>query len=947
MVSQYRTLLRLAVLACASLGSVSGMYGATTLTATSPSVNAGGTDQFNLQVDSSLTPSTAQILWAVWPALGSVSSSGLYTAPSSLIMSHNLKVVALIVPKDPSLAPVVAYSPLLVQPAVAISLNPSSAAVGASGTVQFTPTVSNSTNANVTWSLSPAIGTISSSGLYTAPSLIASSQTVTVTATSTADNTQTASATISLVPAVSVSLTPATATLSAGQTTQFTPTVTNSGNPSVTWSMSSSLGTISSSGLYTAPSTLTTQQTVVVTATSAAYPTAFASATITLNPAQQQAIVMPLELMGTSATTQSVQVTVPAGQTVSGAGLWLQIHGLEYQTQASIQVNNSGWIALNNANTQLQGLGGNYGGIGGGFSTLTMLVPLPANTVQTGANTVSFQFNGTDGNSSGYRVLAFNFQLANGTQVIPSTAFTQDDPTTWGPPSTAASDIAAGKTLYQTATLIQPVPGGSPKTLKAHCGDCHTQDGRDLKYFNYSNNTIYARSMFHGLNATQANQIVSYIRSLSAPAPAQARPWNPPYQPGPGLDSQPVTNWAAGAGLNAVLASDAQMLPYVTPTQTTADFSPSGNLNLRNTPVAFQLMDWNHWLPRVHPLDAYGSTFSSSQVYADYLNLRADLIPGSASSYQNNADALGAWGGMDSINFRQTVEPVSGDPSWSNPNTAAAVYGINQWNVVKLWEINQEFQLEGMAQVAFGPTADSRAWDSAVPFGVSPSIMQIPPGSPGIHNGSVTTFNYVSFSWYYSQLILNPGNGHECGGVPVDFAYYFGFVQHISGESGPQGMLALTSLIKAMQVQNTGATPLSSGCPDWNLGRIEPIFIASPTAPLMWSGVSSTTRVNLLNAYMTTWLSYVSQFTPQQYYQSGQTSPNETIIPGLPFQGLADDMAYAIPRLHYQGVTQSLTNSLISWAIKMWPSTGYNWNALASATCIADPSSGALSCSSD
>src|SRR3954454_16166192 len=45
MVSQYRTILRLTVLACASLG-ISQVYGATTLTATSSSVNSGKTDQF-------------------------------------------------------------------------------------------------------------------------------------------------------------------------------------------------------------------------------------------------------------------------------------------------------------------------------------------------------------------------------------------------------------------------------------------------------------------------------------------------------------------------------------------------------------------------------------------------------------------------------------------------------------------------------------------------------------------------------------------------------------------------------------------------------------------------------------------------------------------------------------------------------------------------------------
>lgn len=831
------------------------------MTASSSTVNAGGSAQFTLQVDSSLNPTTANISWLVWPAVGTISSSGRYTPPSSLTASQTVKVVALVVPANSTVAPVVVYAPIQARPAISVSLSPGSVTLGASATAQFTSTVSNASNSTVTWSLSPAVGSISSSGFYTAPSTISSAQTVTVKATSAAATWKSASATISLVPPVSV------------------------------------------------PGT----------------------------------VVLPLEIMGSGAATQTVQVNVPSGTNVSGAAsLSLQIHGLEYQTEASVNVNNSGWIALNNANVQIQGLGANYGGIGGGFGTLSLLVPLPSGAVQGGTNTVAFQFNGTDGNSSGYRVLAFNLQV-NGTPLIPASAFSEDDPSTWTPPSTSSSDIAAGKSLYQTATIVQPSGNGSTTTLKAHCGDCHTQDGRDLKYFNYSNHSIYARAMFHGLNGTQANQIVSYIRSLQTPAPAQARPWNPPYQPGPGLDSQPVTDWAAGAGLDAVLASDAQELPYIAPTQTPADFSPSGNLNLRNTPVTLQLIDWNHWLPRVHPLDAYGSTFSGSSFYADYLNLRNQLVPGNAAVYNSNKYSLASWAG-DALDFRGSVEPGGGDSSWANARTAESVYGINQWNMVKLWELNQEYELEGLSPTVFGSQAEPRAWYTAVPFGTSPSIMQIPPGSPGIHNGSKTAFNYISFTWYYTQFLLNKGRGQECGGVPIDFAYYFGFTQTISGEGGPAAALVLASLTTALQVQNQAA--LGSSCPDWNLGRTEPIFLVSPTAPQMWSGVDSTTRANLLNAYIATWITTVSRYTPQQYWQSGQTSPDANVIPGLAFQNIADDFAYAVPRLHSLGLNQSLTNSLVSWAQQMWPSNGYNWNGLSSATCSAN-SSGVLLCSSD
>jgi len=81
---------------------------------------------------------------------------------------------------------------------------------------------------------------------------------------------------------VSISVAPATATLNAGQTQQFTATVTGSSNTAVTWSISPNVGTINSTGLYTAPSTITTQQTVTVTATSQADNTKTGTATVTL-----------------------------------------------------------------------------------------------------------------------------------------------------------------------------------------------------------------------------------------------------------------------------------------------------------------------------------------------------------------------------------------------------------------------------------------------------------------------------------------------------------------------------------------------------------------------------------------------------------------------------------------------------------------------------------------
>jgi hypothetical protein len=99
---------------------------------------------------------------------------------------------------------------------VAVSITPTSATLLAAKSQQFTATVSGTQNTAVTWSVNPAVGTISSTGLYTAPSTLTSNQTVTVTATSAADATKSASASVLLDPPAAAPLTITTASLPAG-----------------------------------------------------------------------------------------------------------------------------------------------------------------------------------------------------------------------------------------------------------------------------------------------------------------------------------------------------------------------------------------------------------------------------------------------------------------------------------------------------------------------------------------------------------------------------------------------------------------------------------------------------------------------------------------------------------------------------------------------------------
>ncbi len=86
--------------------------------------------------------------------------------------------------------------------AVTVALTPTSITFSAGQSQQFAATVANTSNQQVTWSISPNIGIITSTGAYTTPSVITAStaSAVTVTAASALDASKTAQAIISLLP---------------------------------------------------------------------------------------------------------------------------------------------------------------------------------------------------------------------------------------------------------------------------------------------------------------------------------------------------------------------------------------------------------------------------------------------------------------------------------------------------------------------------------------------------------------------------------------------------------------------------------------------------------------------------------------------------------------------------------------------------------------------------
>ncbi len=258
----------------------------------SVSLSASQTQTITVTVNGT---SNQSITWNT-PSAGTF-SNGVYTAPSSIASQQTATLTA-----TSAVDPTKTASVTITLLPVAVSLSPTSSSLEINQTQSFTATVTGTNAQTVTWTLTPsgsASGSVSATGLYTAPASIPSAKTVTITATSTVDSTKSADAQITLIPD-SLAISPSGATLTQGQSQQFTGTVTGTTNTSVNWSMNPSVGTLSSGGYYTAPSSVTTPQTIVITATSQANASLSGSVNVTLNP--------PITLTESAGTPQSVAI---------------------------------------------------------------------------------------------------------------------------------------------------------------------------------------------------------------------------------------------------------------------------------------------------------------------------------------------------------------------------------------------------------------------------------------------------------------------------------------------------------------------------------------------------------------------------------------------------------------------------------------------------------------
>ena len=220
---------------------------------------------------------------------------------------------------------------------VTITIDPAPTSLFLGQAQQFSATVTGTTNTLVNWSVNgilgdnPAVGIISTAGLYTAAQILPNPAGVTITATSQADATKNATLTVTIKSDVTISLLPPSANLGLAAAQFFTASMKASGNPSlaITWSVNgiaggnAAVGTIVAASfttsLYTAPSTLPTPSSVTITAQSVADPSAAANAAVTIQCSPNSISPMSTTLgFGKSQTFTATLCTPAATQFVWG-----------------------------------------------------------------------------------------------------------------------------------------------------------------------------------------------------------------------------------------------------------------------------------------------------------------------------------------------------------------------------------------------------------------------------------------------------------------------------------------------------------------------------------------------------------------------------------------------------------------------------------------------------
>jgi hypothetical protein len=707
-------------------------------------------------------------------------------------------------------------------------------------------------------------------------------------------------------------------------------------------------------------------------------------------------------------------IELTAFEAANAARLALVVNNVQYDGKMEVTVG-AQVHSVSNSNTIIPGYAGFAHGLGGGHETLPLEIPLVPGALVAGTNTISFRYvrqeayavngftnvdNRIDDASSGFRVIKVNFKNSVGEALLSDDRFAYEDPRTWTAPASVATNLSLAITngwqLWRGTNpttglrfeLFNPVGVGLTTTnIWASCSDCHTRTGLDLAKWHFSNKSIQFRSVFHGLSELEGDWITAYIRSLPVEYATNAYPWNPLFQPGPGLDSLPPSQWAAGAGWDAVITNQAQIVNAIWPGSysngtwnlsliTTNRIFGSNAYSIREIPSVYMYPNIFHWLPKAHPKDAYASMMLTNGGVANALtNMFTFLAQARAQAAATNYPLMLSA-------FRSLIGAFK-DFRDSNTNhndfdhtlrEAQARYAVGIWGMMKALEITEEFQLyDGLAIDTCGPQAEFRNMLllNDLPFPISPTFADlnrtVEPGNPGqefggngIGNGEPFNFVWWSASWYDLQLRVSNGNGtNACGlnaGMPLDIPYFYASINATTRLSILNGIPLMgqqaLSMLEVLRIYSHTGLSVSNnpniGSFSPAIDRIDPIIGASGydseyNETNSWADILPA-RTKIMEVVLEAWWTMgLFSFPPSHYhtpYLAGQPDVYIAFVP-TNYATITDattevEVGRQISLLSsakFYGVRTNLTRQVVETNMVIWATnnngtlTTSNWEA--------------------
>ena len=684
-------------------------------------------------------------------------------------------------------------------------------------------------------------------------------------------------------------------------------------------------------------------------------------------------IKLPVELNSWTIhpTTQSVPIAL-LPDTESISGIYLRIHNLKFANQLSVRLNSGNWHHINNDSVEVFENESLHDGIGGTSATIRLIVRDIANDFLPGQeNWLHIRLNGTNGETSSARVIALNVLANDGSMIFGDEDFEMTDPSEWTPIYSNSSDIAAGENLWNSASIYNNPINKTP--IRANCSSCHFDDGSDLKYFNYSDESIITRSQFHGLTYEDGKRIASYIRALNTPAPG--RPWNPPFQPGPGLDPLPsdsnavkrekADNWMAGAGLDWVLDDEGQVANYMFPDGINwgtvgALLNRESTTSMRVLPLTQQMPDWNMWLPKFAPEDIW----PAASDYEVPWNLYQDAVV----EFENQTpEALAAAGRLHDIFswFNRHLDNWHGDVRGEGPESPvglrryphltreAHMQALQRWKSIKIYSLVRQYGIEDIhddEQVMRAMGHDKYTNEILAIPGLRPRA-NIWALAPHIISDNIRNFEGQQFrtgkmessQWYHLALMVTSGQRAQIGqNSPMDWNYLFFHYQDafdITGKFNP--VIQIASLAKMLQNRDTGAAITRDGY-TVNTMMLYKRFTDSGLDRRMFTYLDQFAdnfwRMTF-EEYLHEWLDLHEQYRTDDevtiprddeekyYYETALNVPE----PGVPFSNTGRDGEHIntlynlIPKFQEQGIDELTLTDLANWLNRMWPYDANRW----------------------